>query len=170
MLAHRTSIGKHRFSSFPSSSEWHANRANHFTAPQESARKSIPRVYVRDAYLSRCDVKYIETHRRIVAGKLEQRASKEMIDAREKKKTRPLSPARVLMNLSVGMLRSRPLLVRASPMDCQAPRQKLRRNTPTHLPLATPKLPPALRQRHQPAYRVFPSFSTRARLVPFTTP
>lgn len=48
----------------------------------------------------------------------------------------PLSLARLLTNLLVALRapRSHPLLVRASPMDCQPPRQKLRRNTPTHLP------------------------------------
>jgi len=88
---------------------------------------------------------------------------KKWTDLRDKKKPRPLSPARVLMNLSVGMLRSRPLLVRASPMDCQAPRQKLRRNTPTHLPPCNPQAGPrfAAPTPTRTTRRAPPSFSTR---------
>jgi len=60
------------------------------------------------------------------------------------------------MNLSVGMLGSRPLLVRASPMDCQAPRQKLRRNTPTHPP------PTRLTPRFAALTPTHTDFSTRS--------
>lgn len=81
--------------------------------------------------------------------------------AREKK-ARPLLPARVLMNLFVGTFRSHPLLVRASPMDCQAPRQKLRRNTPTHPP-SLPASTPAVRPRFAaPTPTHTDEFSTRS--------
>lgn len=58
-------------------------------------------------------------------------------------------------------LRSHPLLVRASPMDCQAPRQKLRRNTPTHLPLTTPTGYPRFAAA-TPDPHILDEFSTRS--------
>lgn len=86
--------------------------------------------------------------------------------AREKKCTSTFAHSRVLMNLSVGMLRSHSLLVRASPMDCQPPRQKLRRNTPTHPPLCNPYAAdsPLCGTDADPHRRVFHSFATRESL------
>lgn len=90
--------------------------------------------------------------------------------ARARKGTSPLSLARVLMNLFAATLRSHPLLVRASPMDCQPPRQKLRRNTPTHLPPLQPlRGRPRFAATAPTPTDVFHSFSARGS-VPLATP
>lgn len=119
--------------------EWRYD-ASHFTVPQ--VRTKIMFTCAMTIYLPsiRCKKMCNRQRDRQPNGAACYKKKNYGIDARAKKKARPLSPARVLIleNLSVGMLRSRPLLVRTSPMDCQAPRQKLRRNTPTHPPLCNP--------------------------------
>lgn len=136
----------------------YGNHANHFftgAVSQESPCVYVLRVLPLLYLYHDATRKYIEsTPGWLVAGELEyvskkkrrekekkngSRRAREREEKEKKVHTFTLSFARVLMNPSVGMLRSRPLLVRASPMDCQAPRQKLRRNTPTHLPPCNPR-------------------------------